>query len=294
MSTPSILILGLGELGKAVLDGITAHPHKGNTRVAVLTRTASKDHHLAERNVENLTGDVVNDSEEKLIALFRPFHTVVSCNGMTLPPETQVKLTRIALQSGIKRYFPWQFGVDYDVIGPNSSQHLFTTQLEVRAMLRSQAQMKWVIVSTGMFTSFLFEPSLGIVNKERTTVTAIGSWDNSITVTSPEDIGTLTAELALSCPEVEGVVYTAGDTVSMQRLADVVEQMTLNQIKRELRTVSQLKGELAADPENGMLKYRVVFGEGVGVAWDQSATFNARRGMKLESVDDWARANLCS
>lgn len=293
MSSPSILVLGLGELGEAVVRNLAHHPLRQGCRIAVYKRTATTDSDdLQALGVETVVGDIVNDSEDQLAAAFRPFHTVISCNGMTLPPEVQVKVARVALKSGIKRYFPWQFGVDYDTIGPSSSQNLFTTQLEVRAMLRAQNDVGWVVVSTGMFTSFLFEPAFGIVNEDRTVVTAIGSWENSITVTSPEDIGRLTAEIALACPEIQGIVYTAGDTVSMQRLADIVERTVGRKVDRALKTVPQLKEELAADADNGMRKYRVVFGEGVGVSWDKAATFNVARGIPTETVDGWAQQNL--
>jgi len=63
----------------------------------------------------------------------------------------------------VKRYFPWQFGVDYDVIGRGSAQDLFDEQLDVRDLLRGQSGTEWVVVSTGMFMSFLFEPWFGVV-----------------------------------------------------------------------------------------------------------------------------------
>lgn len=289
----SILVLGLGELGEAIVRHLAQHPQRNDCKISVLKRTTSASTNgLQDLGVEIILGDVVNDSEEHLATIFEPFHTVISCNGMFLDPEIQVRLVRVALRSGIKRYLPWQFGVDYDIIGPNSSQNLFTTQLEVRAMLRTQTEMDWVIISTGMFTSFLFEPSFGLVNKERNIVTAIGSWDNAITVTSPTDIGRVTAEIVLICPEIKEVVFTAGDTVSMTRLADIVERVSSKKVERRLKTVPELKEALAADPDNGMLKYQIVFGEGIGVSWNKSSTFNAARGIETETVDEWAQRNL--
>lgn len=63
----------------------------------------------------------------------------------------------------MKRDLPWQFGVHYDVIGKGSVQDLFDEQFECETLLRSQQAMEWIIVSTGMFTSFLFETSFGVV-----------------------------------------------------------------------------------------------------------------------------------
>ena len=88
---------------------------------------------------------------------------------------------------------PWQFGVDYDVLGKGSAQDLFNEQLEVRELLRAQRATEWIIISTGMFTSFLFEPAFGVVDLAKNTVHALGSWDTQVTVTTPEDIGMLTA-----------------------------------------------------------------------------------------------------
>lgn len=288
----STLVLGFGELGQAVVENLARHPARRGARLAVLKRVLPSDVNPRLSNVEFLVGDVISDSEEHLSKAFRPFDTVISCNGMTLPSDVQVKLARVALTSGIRRYFPWQFGGDYDVIGPESSQDLFTTQLEVRSMLRAQSQMAWVILSTGMFTSFLFEPAFGLVTKDRTKVMAIGSWENSITVTSPKDIGRIVAELVYVYPEVQGVVYAAGDTISMQRLANLVERVLSRPVEKSLKPVSDLKRDLSSDPENGMLKYRVVFGEGIGISWDKSSTFNAAKDIPTETVDEWAVLNL--
>ena len=302
MASTSILVLGAGELGGAILGALTSHTSKGQSKISALLRPASihSQHeskqkeigHIRTLDIELVEGDIVQDSAEQLAPVFGRYDTVINAVGMYAPAGTQVKLCKAALASGCQRYFPWQYGVDYDIIGRNSSQNLFTEQLDVRALLREQSKMKWVIVSTGMFTSFLFEPAFDLVNAERTKVTAIGSWQNSITVTAPQDIGKLTAEIALAAPEIQGVVYTAGDTVSMQQLADIVDQVSGRKVERVLKDVAQLKQELAAEPDDGMRKYRVVFGEGKGVSWDREKTFNAQRGVPTETALEWATKNL--
>lgn len=144
----SILVLGAGELGTEVIRSLTEHPRRGDARIALLKRSQGKVQGATDDRIDYLTGDVVTMSEEELANMFKNFHTVICCNGMTLPAETQIKLAHAAIRSGISRYFPWQFGVDYDKIGRHSSQDLFTTQLAVRDILRGQTQLKWVIVST--------------------------------------------------------------------------------------------------------------------------------------------------
>ena len=59
---------------------------------------------------------------------------------MSLPAGTQLKLAHAVLGvkgGNVKRYVPWQFGVDYDIIGRGSAQELFDEQLGVRDLLRS-------------------------------------------------------------------------------------------------------------------------------------------------------------
>lgn len=212
---------------------------------------------------------------------------------MSLPPGTQLKITRAVLAAGVGRYFPWQFGVDYDAIGLASAQDLFDEQLAVRDLLRSQTGVQWVIVSTGMFMSFLFEEAFGVVDLRGGRVVALGNWDNCLTVTAVEDIGRVVAELALVGVEEEGVVFVAGDTVSMRRLEDVVDGLLGGrEVERKVKTLEQLERELLDEPDDVMGKYRAVFAAGVGVSWDKDATFNAKRGIKMMLVEDWARANV--
>ncbi|KAK3117155.1 hypothetical protein LTR53_001734 [Teratosphaeriaceae sp. CCFEE 6253] len=295
MSIPeSILVLGAGELGWAVLESLATHPARNGAAIAVLKRGphASLNPALDKLDIRAQMGDVVAMDVESLAEAFRRYEVVISCNGMTLPPETQIKLAEAAIRAGVKRYFPWQFGLSYDEIGRQSSQNLFDAQLDVRDLLRGQSTMAWVIVSTGIFTSFLFEPSFGIVDRDRNTITALGSWDNRITVTSPVDIGRVVAELVLACPAIDGVVYTAGDTISMEQLADLVDKILGRSVERKIATVDELEAELKAEPDNGSRKYRAVFAAGVGTAWEKKTTFSALRNMSMQTVDQWARDHL--
>jgi hypothetical protein len=303
MSSPqSILVLGAGELGSQVLKSLTQHPERGNVQIAILLRPstiASSDptkqaeiQSYKRVNISLIPGDVATDTTTHLTSLFGQFDTIISCTGMTLPRGTQLKLSRAVLEAGVKRYFPWQFGLDYDAIGRASSQDLFDEQLDVRDILRAQENTEWVVVSTGVFMSFLFEPAFGVVDLKAGRVQVLGDWRNELAVTTVEDIGRVVAEIALVEVEERGVVYVAGDMVSMRRLADVVEMVLGRSVERSMKTVEQLKRDLAQDPGDMMKKYRAVFAAGVGVSWDREQTFNVRNDMKTVSVEEWARDNL--
>ncbi len=300
----TILVLGAGELGMAVLRSLAGRAkHSPGTTVSVLLRPSSIDSadphkrrdidELRSLGIGLLPADLAIASTADLSALFERFHTVVGCTGFVTGGGFQLKVARAVLDAGVRRYVPWQFGVDYDVIGRGSAQELFDEQLEVRDLLRSQDRTGWIIISTGMFTSFLFEPSFGVVDLALDTVHALGGWDNAVTVTTPEDIGALTAEILFEEPPIiNQVIYTAGDVITYGRLAEVVELVLGRKVPRKPWSVSELREELAKDPGNPIKKYRVVFAEGRGVSWDMSKTFNARRGIEVVDVERWARGNL--
>lgn len=302
----NILVLGAGELGTQVLTSLARHPQNQSASISVLLRPSSisssdparvqKIESFKSLNITPIPGDIVTDTPEKLSEIFTPFDTVVSCTGFIAGKGTQLKITRAVLAAGVKRYIPWQFGVDYDVIGWGSGHELFDEQLDVRDLLRRQNRTKWVIISTGMFTSFVFEPSFGVVDIPSSRVTALGSWENRVTLTTPEDIGVITAEVVLGCESVETfadkAIYIGGDTVSYAQLAGLVERATGREFERRCLTTEEVKGELVTDPGNALRKYQLVFGMGRGVAWDLGETWNSKRGIRLITTEEWARKNL--
>lgn len=303
MTQQRILVLGAGELGMSVLRNLARRAGSSALSISVLLRPSTiqstdafKQREIDELRalgIEPIPGDLAADSVDTLAAIFKRFDTVVSCTGFVGGKGVQLKITRAALDAGVPRFFPWQFGVDYDVIGRGGAQDLFDEQLDVRDLLRAQSRSDWVIVSTGMFTSFLFEPSFGVVDLERGIVRALGGWDNAVTVTTAEDIGALTTEIILAEPRISRrVVHVAGETIGYGQLADKLDAFTGRPFERVEWTVPQLKQELALDPDNGLKKYRVVFAEGKGVAWDEKQTFNAQRGIAVENVGQWMRRNL--
>ena len=300
----NILVLGAGELGMPVLRNL-ARRAKGieDAKISVLLRaSAIKSDTIAKQrdvteirdlDIEIVTGDLVNSSIDELASLFSQYDTVIGCAGYAAGIDIPMKLAKAALQSGFPRYFPWQFGVDFEAIGRGGPQDIFDAQLDVRELLRSQSKMEWVIISTGMFMSYLFEPEFGVVDLENNAVKALGSSETAVTLTTPADIGVLTAEIVFYEPTISNeIVFLAGDTVTYGELADKLEAGLNRPFNRSVWTVPVLMEELANDPQNMMRKYRAAFGIGRGMAWDKAGTFNAREGIKVTDVSDWINANL--
>jgi len=300
----NILVLGAGELGTAVLKSITARKPSTTSLTVLLrpatissARRASDVSALRALDIAILPGEIANASIAELATLFKPYDLIISCLGFASGPGSQVKICKAVLEAKVKRDFPWQFGVDYDVIGRGSAQTLFDEQLDVRDLLRapSQTTTEWVIVSTGMFTSFLFESYFGVVDltSEPGIVRGLGGWDNKVTVTTPKDIGKLTAEIVFTEPKIKNqVVYTAGETISYGGLADLVEEVTGRKVQREEWSKELMRERLAKDPDDFVQKYRVVFAGGKGLAWEKEVTFNGQKGIEVEDVRSWMVTNL--
>lgn len=294
----NILILGTGELGMAMLQGFKAErvsrPHM---RLTVLLRERAAHNAQSQRlaqfnawNINVITGDFSMQSEKELAAVFHPFDAVINCSGFVGGKGTQLKITRAVLQAGVARYFPWQFGVDYDRIGKGSGQPVWDEQLDVRQMLRQQKQTRWVIVSTGIFTSYLFEADFGVVDFSGRLVNALGDADYALTMTTPEDIGRLTAKIFFHQPELANqIIFVSGDTLTYRQLAQVLSEHTQQDFSVKVKTKAQLMAESAASPEDRAAAYRLSFARPDGVAWDKALTFNAQHSIPVTDVRSWLR-----
>jgi len=297
-----ILVLGAGQLGMAVLRALAPRAGAAQRSVSVLVSpgtvanpSGDDARHLAElqeMGVEVIGFDLASD-ETTLQTLFQNYETVLNCTGFVAGPGTQMKISRAVLAAKVARYFPWQFGVDYDIVGRGSGQPVFDEQYEVRQLLRRQQATEWVIVSTGMFTSFLFEPAFDVVNLARKTIHGLGSWETKVTVTTPEDIGELTTRILLAEPRIANeVVYVAGDTISYGRLAEVIERVTGQTFEKTLWTLDKLRADLATSPDDVMARYRAAFALGDGMWWEKSRSYNSHNGYETTDVESYLRTWL--
>ncbi|MET4140969.1 hypothetical protein ABIB30_003354 [Pedobacter sp. UYP1] len=304
MENKSILILGAGELGMPVIRNIAQESKKyNNVKVTVLLRgtTIESDDEQKKTNIDEirslgaslLAADLSAPSSD-LISIFKNFDVVISCTGYgSGAGGFQLKLASAVLDAGVKRYFPWQFGVDFEVIGRGSAQDLFDEQLDVRKLLRSQTITEWVIISTGMFTSYLFEKSFGLVDFDKKIVNALGSPDTAVTVTTPGDIGKLTAAIFFAEPQIKNtIVYISGDTITYGQFADVIDSLSGEKFERTVADLEELKNDLQNDPTNFVKKYRSIFGDGRGVSWELEKTFNFQNSIETTSAKQWAENNM--
>lgn len=303
-TSENILVLGAGELGLPVLRNLALRAKDvEGTKISVLLResTVTSDEpgkqfvitEIRNLGINIVTGDLVMSSVDDLASLFAQFDTVVGCTGYAAGINTPMKLAQAALQARIPRYFPWQFGADFDAIGRGSPQDIFDAQIDVRDLLRSQHETEWVIISTGIFMSYLFEPDFGVVDLQNDTVHALGSIDNTMTLTTPDDIGMLTAAIVFNTPRIRNeIVYIAGDTLTYADVADKLQSALGRPFSCTEWSEQYLMDKLALNPQDMMSKYRAVFAQGRGVAWDKKQTFNERHNIPVTDVAAWINANL--
>lgn len=293
-----ILVLGAGQLGLAVLKHLQPRVEELGGEIHVLVSPVSIDKNglpideqhkqLAAKGVKFEGVDLTAISDSELVAYFAKFKTIINCTGFFAGPGSQIRITLAVLDAKVQRYFPWQFGVDYDIVGKGSGQPVFDEQYEVRTILRQQQHTEWVIISTGMFTSFLFEPTFDVVNLKEGVINGLGSWETKVTVTSPDDIGYLTTSILLESPKIiNKVVFVAGDTISYGQLAKVVKEITGKNFDCNISTLEALKQELRLKPEDQMLRYRAAFALGDGMWWGKEETYNAKKGIETQNVEQW-------
>lgn len=326
----SILVLGAGELGLAVLQGFAnrSEPHTELTvllrpETANLPRQAPKvaPIYALPGDVKILPCDLASSSQAELMEAFKPFDTIIGCTGYANNEagnneSLQIKIARAVLATeSVRLYVPWQFGVDYDAFKRGDAGGLFDDQKDVRDLLRlsvdsGQSQTDWIIVSTGIFMSYLFQEFWGVVQRDSKTegwvVNALGGWEYAVTVTTAQDIGRLTADIvSAALLEQENAssgggrallnrpIFIAGDTVKYVDLVDIVAKATGKPSRRGKLLESQsLVKIMDDDPGDVLNKYRVAFARNDGVAWDVSSTFNGQKGIPVTDARTWAEKNL--
>lgn len=298
-SVNSILVLGAGELGLQVLRAMSnksqEHTH---VKINVLLRSEAANavsgpykarlDELIKLGITVVEGDLQKNNIDELSEIFDSFDAVINCSGFVGGPGTQIKITQAVLKAAVPRYFPWQFGVDYDVVGKGSGQQVWDEQLEVRHLLRGQNVTEWVIVSTGIFTSYLFEPGFGVVDVPGKTVFGLGDWQYAVTLTTPEDIGRLTAEIFFHQPTFHNeIVFIAGDMLTYSELADLMQTHWNAEVNRKLLVRKKLQNDVRLNPDDVGAKYRLAFSRPDGVAWSKEKTFNYLQGIETTTAAQW-------
>lgn len=231
----NVAIVGAtGGLGKEVAKAFLTHYRPYFASIVAVVRDASTvaARALAEQGAElrqvNSAEPVVSFAEA-----FKGVDAVVNIANAAASVDYHNAIFEAALNSGVKVYFPSEFGSDLrwndfpgwdDVSWVQKREHLsYVRQL-------SGGKVKIVAVSTGMFLEGSLGPWLGF-DTANMTYTVVGSPDTKIALTAKLDIGRALAELSLlslspeSASRVPDHVRIAGNNKSYREVRDIVQNV---------------------------------------------------------------------
>ncbi|KAH9919652.1 hypothetical protein B0H21DRAFT_767959 [Amylocystis lapponica] len=233
MSAPyTVAIAGAtGNLGSDVTK-IFLHSYRASfSHVIALVRNPSSEsaRALASAGAELYTIDGANPGPSYEKALNR-VDVVVNTLGAK-PSETKDALFDAALKSGVRVYFPAEFGLDHRLNEfedwdspewPRKRAHLD------RALELGQERIKTIAVFTGLFLERAFGPWFAFDTANHV-YTSVGAPTARFSLTSKADIGRALASLslvALADPsEVPGILRISGTTVSYAEAAEIVQRV---------------------------------------------------------------------
>ena len=130
-----------------------------------------------------------------------------------------------------------------------------------------------------------------MIDAQSHTVCALGDWENAVTLTTPEDIGQLTADIFFHQPRFQNeIVYIAGDTLTYRELAELMRAHWGTEVNRTLLDGQKLLDDVQHDPHNVGAKYRLAFARPDGVAWNKRITYNHHQGIATTTASQWLAA----
>jgi len=163
---------------------------------------------------------------------FEGVDIVVNLVG-TAPLEYYDALFEGALKSGVKVYFPPEFGSDHrlnDFPGWDDVLWLAKEKHVHKAREIAKGKVKIIALYTGLFLEGTLGPWFGF-DTANLTYTSVGSPDKKTAITTKADIGRALAELSLlalspeSASSVPDDVRIAGENVSYRAVRDTVQRV---------------------------------------------------------------------
>lgn len=232
---------------------------------------------------------------EELTEKFKRYAAVVSCSGASFKDGTQTKIAEAVIAAGVGLYVPWEFGPEYEEVGKDAAHGISAESLTIREILKAQTQTKHLIFSVGLFMSWLFSQAFGVVDLDKNSIRALGSWDNKITLAAPQDIGRVVADVLLDTAGLENqILHVAGETLSWSEIGDVVEEYFGCKFELDLISFNQLSKRLEGngeeepvdERETSRRRYQMMFA-GPGVAWEVERTVNHKRRIDMMDLREY-------
>ncbi|EPS38445.1 hypothetical protein H072_7803 [Dactylellina haptotyla CBS 200.50] len=228
MSTKSVLLIGAsGNLGTPILQALIADP---GIDVTILSRESSTSTFPAGVPVKKAD----YNSHDSLVAAFKG-HEVIVSNVATLAAGDQVKFVEAAVDAGVKRFYPTEFGSIassddpklvtewWDRVGFHGKYEVYLRLKE----LSDAGKIEWTLITNGPFFDWgLHAGFLGLKLKEKK-ITIYGSGNQLIATTNLAHIAKATAWTITHPEETKNkAVRFYSYKVSQNQVLEIVEKIT--------------------------------------------------------------------
>jgi nucleoside-diphosphate-sugar epimerase len=251
MSKPTVLIAGItGTLGTKIATAIL---HKGAMQVKGLVRPGTLSDDLKQQKLANLTElgvSFVEGSLSDLPSLEKACEgvdvVVSTVKGVRADDEPevilfgQINLMEAAKRSGVKRFVPSDYSVDYFKLDWLDNYNLDCRKLLAEKLMGSG--LGYTFILNGAFTEVQLSPWGRLFDFQAGTFTYWGDGEIPCDLTTMDDTAKYTAE-AIADPMMENrALKVAGDVLTMKQILAAYEETTGKKlIEKQSGSVEQLK-----------------------------------------------------
>ncbi|KAK4466016.1 hypothetical protein QBC42DRAFT_330574 [Cladorrhinum samala] len=258
-----LLIGATGSIGSIILSAILSSPNPPS--VTILKRTSSTSPLPPSVPVISLPSyDAASAPLSTLVPLFKGFDAIISCQT-TLSVSNQLHLIDAAIQAGVKRYFPSEYGLNNMRSDTQSLCPVFKEKGTVQRYLRDREdRIEWTSVSCGTWLGWSFANNflgLDVKNKK------VKYWDDGegrFSITTEENTAAAVVRAVTThWDETRNRNVFLSDVVTSQReIVDEIER----QIGGGRGGVEKFAVEkVRSEEEIERLKGRLEAGEGIAV-----------------------------
>ncbi|KAL4875716.1 NAD(P)-binding protein [Aspergillus karnatakaensis] len=224
-----ILVGGGGSLGSVLLQTLLSEP---TFNVTVLARESSKAKIPSTAKVIKISDSYPH---EDLVKAFKGQDAVA--NAITsFSVAEQLKFIDAAIEAGVKRYIPSEYGLDNNTPAARELSPVFKDKGTVQDYLRSKegSGLTWTAIACGMWVGWSLRNNfLGLNYAARTiTLTDDGKGPFSTTTLSSTALA-LNRILINPAPSANQIVFLSDFATSQEELVQTIERLTGEKWKRE-------------------------------------------------------------
>jgi hypothetical protein len=294
---PRIIIIGpTGILGSTVTRSFQLPQYNDKVTLSLLVRkeTAETDGPKKDaidgyvKNGATLVYGDITQPEAELLKAFSNIDVLIAAVGFGQTAD-QLKLIPIAKAAGVRWFVPSSFGWDGDAIGNDSFGTGIDLKNKVLATIK-EAGLDWTTFNTGIFAEFSFSHFFG-VDLDKSTVFAPASLSTRANATPMADVGLAVADAITTGKGRNQTIYT-GVPVTYEEIAVTVEKATGKKLTRVVRSIAELQGAVAKDPNNFVLNFAILIGSQKGISWPVETTYASKNGLPVFDYETFVKAKL--